>query len=124
MSIENIAQYLADQGLGTIGVTINVRSSPAESVEGILLVPTGGDWDAELTGLRKMKFQVVVRGGDYASTMTLAENTAFALVIRQKSVGTAWIYESNPREEPTPFGRDASGMQMVLFNASATWRQL
>lgn len=124
MSIENVAKAIEAAGLGVMTKTIHVRSSPAEMETGVTLVPYGGPVDPELSGIRNLKFQVVARGKDFAAAVALAESVSHALTIRQKAVGTAWFYEVNPRDEPTPFGRDASGLHTVLFNVDAIWRQL
>lgn len=64
---EQIAQYLQDKGVGTIGVDIFVHTMPAEAKNGLLIISTqnGINIDQEMPKWRRGKFQLIARDSRY-----------------------------------------------------------
>lgn len=125
-ALDQLALYLAAEGLGTAGRDILVNVEPADVEKGILLRQFGGGRIADYHGggPRRLEFQGVFRASVYSEALRLAEQVIDALTLRQRQLGDTWFFGVDPMHEPIPFGREASGTYTFVVNFAANWREM
>lgn len=116
MIVDDVAAYLAQQGLGIIGTSIFQWFAPNVAGTSITLTPTGGSGDAKHQ-YDNPTFQVRVRGADSAAVgatagqiFTLLQSHRGALV-----VGGPYVVDMQSGV-PASMGRDALGRDELVIN--------
>lgn len=113
----DLAQYLAANGLGTIGQDLFVSFQPPTPDECVSVYDTGGYAPDVEVPLRDPTFQVLCRAPDYPVAMAKAQ-AVFDLLHAKSNyqLGSSWVYLSRAEQEPTPLGPDENGRHEVSVN--------
>ena len=120
MSLENLAQYLQDKGLGTVGTDIFIGVNPGGN--GILFRDTGAPVKEYAPSLHNLAFQMIVTSNSYPDGKAKADAVSAALTIKQATIGSAYFYRVAPSHEPLPFGHDTSTAVLFVVNFEGNWR--
>lgn len=125
--IEELANYLAGQGLGTVGVDVFWGEYPDSPVQCTALMEypgRGGDYiqERKRVALEYPRVQVVARAANYATGRQLIENAYQILdnVVNTTVYGTRYL-KVMPLQAPFLHDRDANRNVLFAFNVEA-WR--
>jgi len=113
---QDLAQYLQNQGLGTVAETIFTGHLPAEPATAFVIVPTGG------YGLDKPTFQIMTRGSNFDIGWNKAidiSNTIIQLGRIDLPNGTETI-DIIPLQ-PTPIQVERDQLNRFLFVQNFRW---
>lgn len=126
MMVNTLADWLASQGLGTVGEDLFVSYLPDTDAEPVLaLYPTGGDAPDAKVPLDEPTFQVRVRGAD-PSTAAARLQAVYDLLhglTRTALPDGAWLLSCVALQSgPTSLGRDEAGRVSLVVNFRATVR--
>lgn len=119
MILDELAGYIAAQGLGTLGTSLFLGRLPPTPDGVIVLRESGGPppvttFDASY---ERPTLQVLVRGGVYASTRLQAERLYQALTtVANTSINGVWYAYVTPDGPPTLLELDETGRPIFVFN--------
>lgn len=125
MFLDEIAAYLATQGVGTVGSNIFLGSKaviPSGAGPYLSLTETGGSAPTRIhnkasANTQRPTAQILVRATSYLAARTMAKNAYLALDGTYNTVLGAVLYHSiTARQEPTDIGLDAQDRPMISFN--------
>lgn len=105
MDMMPIANKLEVEGLGAQGTSLFINFMPMECKQGILLRSplSGTPVDFEMPGYYKTRFQVIVRGHDYAAAMELMENVMRTLCLFEQDLDDTFVKHMRPATLPVTF---------------------
>lgn len=105
MNVTGIAQYLQDQGWGTIGSSVFVYNMPESVREGILVLgpESGTRIDHYLPDFRKTSFQLIFRASDHGSGEEFAHRVSKSLTGDEIQMQGMYVKRIHPRHEPIVF---------------------
>lgn len=104
MNIEAIADFLQDQGVGSVGRTIFCYHIPSEVTKGILIRDRlQGDREDHETGLMNGGFQLIARAKTHPEAKALAKEAVQALRLDHVTVEDMQIKFLRNRGEPVTF---------------------
>lgn len=117
MKASDMAQYLEDQGHGTVGTDIFYSFQPDTPDACITVLDTGGLAPDRYIPHAEPTFQVLVR----STTYDLAEAKAEAIVTElhdsvHKTIGGDYHYYIFLLTEPAAIGRDENGRDEISIN--------
>lgn len=125
MMITEIANYLATQGLGTVGTDIFYAYLPGGVDDGIVVLDTGGMLpDADLP-TKEPTFQIFVRSSSYAAGKAKMDLIRTALHQKTNTVlgsGTTYFYFILAQAEGGHIGRTENGLDEFSINFRARTR--
>ena len=105
MKLENVAEYLREQGYGTIGIDLFAHRMPEEVNVGVLLTSplTGVMIDHEMPGYYKSNFLMVIRHREIDTGLSLAETLSNVLSLQEQKLGDVVVNFIRPRFKPVVF---------------------
>lgn len=114
--IEDIANYLEDQGRGTVATNIFVGYMPPD-VNGIAVLDTGGMQPDKYIPTKDPTFQVFIRSSDYDTGKTLLEAVRSDLHRKANiTLGSTFFYFVLALSEGGHLGRDENGKDLFSIN--------
>lgn len=117
--LDDVAQYLEDQGRGTVGTSIFKSNMPDTPDNIIAVYATGGLTPDRYLPTAEPTFQVMVRASDYATLQTTVDNIVSDLH-RKRNVelvtNETYFYYIFLLSEPAHIGRDANGRDEMSIN--------
>lgn len=115
--IEDIAQYIDDNSLGTwadTGGTIFTSFQPASPDNCITILDTAGTEPNEISGLHFPTFQVIVRNTDYQTGRALFESIKTLLhSTKNMTIGNTYFYYILLITEGGHIGDDGNGRDEI-----------
>jgi hypothetical protein len=123
MNLRPLLDRLADEGLGTVGLTLFIQHIPEKVAEGIvLMLPASGVMiDHELPQYRSTGFQLVVRDKNYEDGNAMAQAASSALTLGETTLDGMLVKFCRPRHEPLPFQRSQGGYWEFSVNFDFTY---
>jgi hypothetical protein len=119
MILDELAGYIAAQGLGTLGTSLFLGRLPPTPDSVIALRESGGPppintFDASY---ERPSLQVLVRGSAYTSARLQAERLYQALTtVANTAISGVWYIHVTPDGPPTLLEHDESGRPILVFN--------
>jgi len=120
-----LAEYLEDQSVGTVGTDLFWGTLPAGKVSGMVIAQYAGN-PPELTcgsdgiTIEMPRLQLTVRNVDESTGMTKARLAAVALSkIKNQSIEGTYYRTVNVLQTPGLLGRDSNNRPMYGFNLEA-----
>lgn len=110
---DDIAKYLADEGVGTLGTDVFADNYPAAPQNLVAVIPAAGNQypDVSVRALRYPAAQVMVRNIDHNDAVTKCEEIRALLhVLIGKQLDNYFILRSHLRFEFQPLGHDVNGL--------------
>lgn len=124
MKFEPLAEYLEDNIDCLVqGKTLFVNQMPVDIPLGLLLKDSfaGIEIDGEIPNLRRGRFQMAVRGRDYATVKQLAEDASALLTLRNKLLPGMDVKIIRPLNEPVSYQTSVGGNSEFSVNFSAVY---
>jgi hypothetical protein len=123
--IADVAQYLQDQGLGTLGTNIWYSYLPDSGETGIAVLDTGGMQPDHYIPTKEPTFQILVRAPSYSAGKAVLDSIRAKL--HQKAnlnliVGGQYFYFIMALSEGGHIGRNARGQDEFSMNFQARTR--
>ena len=115
--IADIAQYLDDQEVGTLGTDLFISNVPDAADTVISVLDTGGMKPDNYLPTKDPTFQVFIRAATYEAGKTLLDSIR-ALLHRKfnETVGSTYIYYCEALSEGGNIGRNARGLDEFSIN--------
>lgn len=123
--IDDIAQYLEDQSVGTVGTNIFKSWLPDNDLAfSLAVLDTGGPApDIDITSLKSPTIQVLIRAEDYSTGKTKLAAVRSALHgIIETTVGSSYILYMHALSEGGHIGRNERGQDEFSINFLAKTR--
>jgi hypothetical protein len=124
--IEQVAQYLEDNSVGTVGTDIFLGFHPDSPNNSIAILDTGGATpDIDLTDIQSPTFQIIVRNTDHETGKTKVDTIRGLLHNKYNSTlisGQNYFYSINLVAEGGHVGRDNVNRDMFSMNFLAKLR--
>lgn len=125
---EEVADKLANLGLGTVGTSIFIGIMPEKPDAVISVSETGGQAPEFGFGTAGLKYenpnvQIMVRGerGDYEGPRTRIETAYRGLAeVQGATLGSTYYHMIKPTQSPFPIRRDDDARVLLAFNAICT----
>jgi len=124
MKFEDIAKHIEDTVSGIrLGRNLFINRVPADVTTGVLLKETyaGTERDQYIPGLRRGRFQVVVRGTDFSKTKSLIDTIVDTLSITEREFSEVHFKVIAPMTEPIPFMESDGGFCEFTVNFYAVY---
>lgn len=124
--LEDIAGYLAAEGLGTLGTDLFLGLLPDQPDSCVALYaypgrPPAWEHDGPQPALRYPRLQVLTRDPSYVAAESLARDASAALcALVNRPLGATTYGRVTPLQEPFPLERDASGRVLFTCNYEIT----
>jgi len=117
MKAADFAQYLDDQGHGTLGTDIFYSHQPDTPDTCITVLDTGGLEPNRYLPHADPTFQVIVRDTTYDAAETVADAIVDTLhQTKHVTIGSEYHYFIFLMSEPVALGRDANGRDEISIN--------
>ena len=124
MKFEDIAKYIESK-IPRVrrGRSLFVNQMPAEAEFAVLLKESyaGVEIDPYMPGLRRGKFQVVVRGKDFSETKNLIEEISRVLKLQETAFTEIDVKVCIPLHEPIPFAVSDGALHEFSVNFFAVY---
>lgn len=115
--IDDIAQYLVDNGVGTIGTNIFKSYMPDTIDTGLAVLDTGGVQPDKELPTKSPTFQVFVRGADYITGRGLLDSVRSVLhQTVNTTIGNTFFYYIQAQSEGGHIGRNERGIDEFSIN--------
>lgn len=131
--IDDIAEYLEDNAIGTIGTNLFKSVVPSSPHACVGIVKTGGSGSSQAEKTRRASFQVVVRSGktgatgaseaDLSAAYDLAESIRNLLHADDGTLAVQFVMDGNTTvltteaiQEPSNLGKDDNGRFRIVAN--------
>ena len=123
--VNDIADYLEDESVGTVGTDIFVGNLPDSPDTAICIIDTGGIQPSIDIPTKRPTFQVLIRGETYAAGKNLVD-TIRGLLHNQYNVtlvsGGNYFYSINLLAEGGHIGKNDRGLDEFSMNFQAYTR--
>lgn len=120
--IDDIADYLEDQGRGTVGTSIFVGYMPPD-INGIAVLDTGGSQPDKYIPTKEPTFQIFIRSTNYDTGKTLLEAVRSDLHRKANiTLGETFFYFILALSEGGHLGREENGKDIFSMNFQARLR--
>lgn len=116
MIVDEIAEYLEDQGVGTVGDDIFVGAQPTDPILCTIVKDTGGLPPDKYVPIKNPTCQIIARATTYLAAKNLVQASYDALVKKENfnlpnsdgsdDDGGTYIYWIEALQEPAEIGRD------------------
>ena len=117
MEARDLAQYLEDNGFGTMGQNVFYAFQPPDPDECITVLDGPGHVPPVHVPLRYPVFQVLFRANDYEPAIAEAQSVLNLLHAKENyPLGSWWVYLSHAESEPVGIGIDEGGRHEVSLN--------
>jgi len=121
--ISDLADYLEDQSVGTVGTNIFYSYMPDDVETGVALFDTGGLTPDPYLPTKEPTFQAFVRGTDYDAGKALLDQVRNALhQISGQTIGATYFYFILANAEGGHIGRNERGEDEFSINFRARTR--
>ena len=124
--IDEVAQYLQTNGIGTLGTNLFESLMPPEANQAVCVIETTGmKPDIEIP-LRDPSFQILIRDIEFDKGRTVADNIRLLLHNFYNSpfvAGGIYVYRCNLVSEGGHIGMDIEGRDMFSLNFNCRTRQ-
>ena len=120
--VNDIADYLANEELGTVGTDIFVGNQPGSPTNCITVIDTGGTAPPIDLPSRKSTFQVLVRNSEYPTGAQMLESIRSALHNKYGITlvpGGNYCHSINAQSEGGHIGKDDLGNDEFSMNFMA-----
>lgn len=109
--INDVATYIENKGLATLGMDLFIYHAPPEAGNCIILFPSNDppEISPETPFYFKGKFQTIVRNADYDAGLTLCKDLSDTLTFYNTTVGSTLVKVCRPLYQPRVFRRSDSG---------------
>lgn len=117
--VNDIADYLEDEGLGTVGTDIFVGNQPETPVNCITVFDTGGQKPSIDIPTKRPTFEVLVRATDYATGKDLIDSVRTLLHNKYNEtlvVDGNYFFSINAVAEAGHLGKDELGNDEFSIN--------
>ncbi len=115
--IDDIAQYLVDSGIGTIGTDIFKSYMPDAVDTGLAVLDTGGPQPDKELPTKSPTFQIFIRGADYITGRALLDSVRTALhQVKNTTIGNTFFYYMLAQSEGGHIGRNERGLDEFSIN--------
>ena len=115
--IDDIAQYLEDEGVGTLGTNIFKSYLPDSVDTALVVLDTGGTMPDPDTPTKSPTFQVFIRAATYTAGKTKLEAVRTALHrLANETVGSTYFYYILAQSEGGHLGRNERGLDEFSVN--------
>lgn len=115
--IDDIAQYLADAGLGTVATNIFASYQPASPDDCITVLDAGGPEPLEIADIKNPSFQVLIRNSNYDNGKTTFDSVRSRLQsTKNTTIGNTFFYYILLVSEGGHIGRDDVGRDEWSLN--------
>lgn len=113
--VDDIAQYLADGGLGTVATNIFSTFHPSSPDNCITVIDTGGpEPPGDLPAMRTPTFQVIVRNADFDDGKVVFDAVRSRLQsVKNTTIGNTYFYFILLVSEGGHIGNDGVGRDTV-----------
>lgn len=126
MFAEEIARYLAEQGVGTVGVNLFAGGMPDQPDEALAVIPYYGrqpQLERGATpdvGIEYPRAQILARANHPRRALELAERPYRVLArLANRRLSGTWYVGVVPLQSPYSVGRDEAGRYLAGFNIEA-----
>lgn len=121
--VDDIAQYLADGGLGTLATNIFTTYQPSSPASCVTVLETGGPEPLEIAGIKSPTFQILVRNSNYDTGKTKFDSVRSRLQsVKNTTIGNTFFYYILLISEGGHIGRDEPGRDEWSLNFRAQIR--
>lgn len=118
--VNDIADYLEDQGLGTVGTTIFVGYEPDSPANCICIFDTGGVTPSIDLPTKRPTFQILIRSANYTTGKANLDSIRSLLHNKyNETIGDNYYFSINANAEGGHIGRDDLGNDEFSINFSA-----
>ena len=117
--INEVAQYLEDQGIGTLADDIFVNYMPPKPNSCVMVKSTGGFKPDDYIPEENPTFQILVRDPDLDAAMAKAQAIVSALHLKANLTlvdGGQYFYYIDLLSEPGPIGPDENEREEISLN--------
>lgn len=115
--LSDLADYLEDNGLGTVGTDIFYSYAPGTVAPGIFVLDDSGLQPGKYVPTKKPGFQVFIRAVDYDTGNTKLESVRSLLHnVRNTLVGSTYFYYILARANGGSIGRNEAGHDEFSIN--------
>ena len=115
--IDDIAQYLVDNSIGTIGTNIFKSYMPDSVDTGLSVLDTGGPQPDKELPTKSPTFQIFIRGADYITGRAKLDAVRTALhQIKNTTIGNTFFYYILAQSEGGHIGRNERGLDEFSIN--------
>lgn len=115
--ISDIAQYLEDEGLGTLATDIFFSYVPGDLTSGLVVLDTGGPQPDPDIPTKNPTFQVFIRATDYSTGKALLDSTRSSLHrISNQTIGSTYFYYILATSEGGHIGLNDAGQDEFSIN--------
>lgn len=115
--LDDIAQFLADGGLGTIATDIFTTYQPSSPDNCIAVLETGGPEPPEIAAIKTPTFQVITRNNNYDNGKVKHDAVRARLqAIKNTTIGNTFFYYILLVSEGGHIGRDEPGRDEWSLN--------
>lgn len=115
--LDDLAQYLVDMGLGTLGTTIFKSFMPDNADDALAILDTGGPEPDKELPTKKPTFQVFIRGSDYPTGRAKLDLVRTYLhQVKNTTIGNTYFYYILAQSEGGHIGRNERGLDEFSIN--------
>lgn len=115
--IDDIAQYLVDNSIGTIGTDIFKSYLPDGANAGLAVLDTGGPMPDKELPTKSPTFQVFIRAATYTAGRSKLDSVRSALhQIKNTTIGNTYFYYVLAQSEGGHIGRNERGQDEFSIN--------
>lgn len=115
--LDDVAGYLEDAGLGTVGTTIFKSYMPDAANSGLCVLDTGGIMPDKELPTRSPTFQILVRGVTYTAGLAKIDAVRDTLhQIKNATIGNTFFYYILAQGEGGHIGRNERGLDEFSMN--------
>lgn len=115
--LDDIADYLEDEGVGTVGTDIFKSYMPDAVDTGICVLDTGGPQPDKDLPTKKPTFQVFIRGAAYITGRAKLDAVRAALhQVTNTTIGNTYFYYILALSEGGHIGRNERGLDEFSIN--------
>lgn len=121
--VDDIAQYLVDGSIGTIGTNIFKSYMPDAVDTGLAVLDTGGVQPDKELPTKKPTFQIFIRASDYITGRAKLDLVRARLhQIKNTTIGNTFFYYIHAQSEGGHLGRNERGLDEFSINFIALTR--
>lgn len=114
-----LGDYLAANGIGTVGTDLFLAQFPQHVLDGVAVVATGGTEATPVRGDYRLRFQVTSRHSNYATASAKAWDAYELLDSPDTPInlsGAVWVLGAKPIQPPLSLGLDDRERWRIVFN--------
>lgn len=114
--LDDLTAYLAAQGVGTVGTNLFKGQFPSDTLEGVLITPTGGLASLPYIDTERPRIQVLCRYKSFSTGWTKAYSIYSLLNHTQFSQGSSRIPHIRAVQPPFSLGQTDRQLWRIVNN--------